>query len=272
MAGDFIKTAASDAANAADNLLKTLATAWTQVPTPTAGNCSTDAAGAYSCNPAAGGNAGATQFIQGDLKTLTLFVGVGALLFAAGRMAFLRRGEPMREAVGGLFRLLVVSGAGLAFLTIMAQAGDSFSSWVLSSAPNSSGGGLAQATTLFKLSGGGLSGAAPFLLLILAILAILATLIQLFLIVVRGALLVVMAGTWPLSAAASMTGAGTQWFKKTTGYLIAFLLYKPAAAICYALAFYLIQNPPANGDPIVTQIEGVVLIILATLTLPALLK
>lgn len=271
--GDFIKTAASDAASAADSLLKTLATAWTQVPTPTAANCGGNAAGVYSCGSASGGNAGAVQFIQGDLKFITLFVGVAAIIFAAGRMAYLRRGEPVREAMGGLFRLVLVSGAGLAFLSILAQAGDAFSSYVLSSTPGSQSGDLAQATTLFKLSGGGLpSTTVPFLLLILGILAILATLIQLFLIVIRGALLVVMAGVWPLSASASMTGAGQSMFKKTTGYLLAFLLYKPAAAIVYALAFYLIQNPPAGADPTVTQIEGVVLILLATLTLPALLK
>lgn len=270
--GDFIKTAASDAASAADSLLKTLATAWTQVPTPTAANCGGNAAGVYSCGSASGGNAGAVQFIQGDLRFITLFVGVAAIIFAAGRMAYLRRGEPLREAMGGLFRLVLVSGAGLAFLSILAQAGDAFSSYVLSSTPGSQSGDLAQATTLFKLSGGLPSSTVPFLLLILGILAILATLIQLFLIVIRGALLVVMAGVWPLSAAASMTGAGQSMFKKTTGYLLAFLLYKPAAAIVYALAFYLIQNPPAGADPTVTEIEGVVLILLATLTLPALLK
>ena len=270
--GDFIQTAAADAAKAADSLLKTLATAWTQIPTPTAANCAYHGA-SYSCSPASGGNAGAVQFIQGDLHFITLFVGIAAVIVAAARMAFLQRGAPMRESLNGLVRLILVSGAGLAFLTIAARAGDSFSSYVLSSTPGSKGGGLAQATSLFNLSAGGTAFAGvAFLLLILAILAILATLIQLFLIIVRGALLVVMAGMWPLSAAASMTEGGTTMFKKTTGYLLAFLLYKPAAAIVYALAFYLIQNPAAGQDPLVTQIEGVTLIVLATLTLPALLK
>jgi len=269
---DFIQTAAQEAAKAADSLLKTLATAWTQIATPTAADCSTAPNGTYTCTNSSGGNGGAIQFIQGDLKFVTLFVGVAAIIVAAARMAFLRRGEPMREAASGLLRLVVVTGMGLAFISIMAQAGDSFAAYVLKSIPSSKSGDLAQATTLFKLSGGGTSAIAPFLLLILGLLAILATLVQLFLIVVRGALLVVIAGVWPLSAAASMTGAGQTFFRKTLGYLIAFLIYKPAAAVVYALAFYLIQNPPGNADPILTQIEGVALIVLATLTLPALLK
>ncbi|MDQ6740764.1 MAG: hypothetical protein M3021_10500 [Actinomycetota bacterium] len=276
IAGDFIQTAAEDAAKAADSLLKTLATAWTSIPTPTGANCSSGAGGSYTCQNAtssSGGSAGAIQFIQGDLKYITLFVGVAAIIVAAAQMAYKGRGEPVRESMHGLLRLVVVSGAGLAFISILAQAGDSFSSYVLSSTPSSKSGDLAQATSLFKLSGGGtaFTGVA-FLLLLLGILAILATLIQLFLIIIRGALLVVMAGVWPLSAAASMTGGGQSMFKKTTGYILAFLIYKPAASIVYALAFYLIQNPPANADPLVTQIEGVVLILLATLTLPALLK
>lgn len=271
---DFIQTAATDAAQGADSLLSTLATSWTQIPTPTGSNCTLAANGAYNCvtqSAASGGTGGAIQFIQGDLRFITLFVGVFSIIFAAARMAYLRRGEPMREATSGLLRLVLVSGIGLAFISIMAQAGDSFSAYVLKSTPSSKSGDLAQATTLFKLSGGSAT-IGPFLLLILGILAILATLVQLFLIVVRGALLVVIAGVWPLSAAASMTGGGKAFFSKTTGYLIAFLIYKPAAAVVYALAFYLIQNPPANEDPIIPQIEGVTLIILATLTLPALLK
>lgn len=271
---DFIQTAATDAAQGADSLLSTLATSWTQIPTPTGSNCTLAANGAYNCvtqSAASGGTGGAIQFIQGDLRFITLFVGVFSIIFAAARMAYLRRGEPMREATSGLLRLVLVSGIGLAFISIMAQAGDSFSAYVLKSTPSSKSGDLAQAATLFKLSGGSAT-IGPFLLLILGILAILATLVQLFLIVVRGALLVVIAGVWPLAAAASMTGGGKSFFSKTTGYLIAFLIYKPAAAVVYALAFYLIQNPPANEDPIIPQIEGVTLIILATLTLPALLK
>jgi hypothetical protein len=170
----------------------------------------------------------------------------------------------------GLIRLLLVGGMGIIAIDTFAAIGDQFSSYVLSSATTSQAGGLNQATSLFKLTGAAGFSAVPFLLLILALLAVLSTLVQLFLIIIRGALLVLIGGTWPLAAAASMTTGGSQWFKKVTGYLVAFLLYKPAAAICYAAAFKLIAS--AGPDPVVAQIEGVVLIIMATLTLPALLK
>jgi type IV secretion system protein TrbL len=256
VAGDFVKTAATDAANAADSLLKTLATSWTGIATPNLGDGS--------------GNGAATQLLQGDLKFVTLWVGVASLLVAAGRMAYMRRADPLREAAMGLIRLLLVGGMGIVAIDTFASIGDQFSSYVLSSATSSQAGGLNQATSLFKLTGAAGFSAVPFLLLILALLAVLSTLVQLFLIIIRGALLVLIGGTWPLAAAASMTSGGSQWFKKVTGYLVAFLLYKPAAAICYAAAFKLIAS--AGPDPVIAQIEGVVLIIMATLTLPALLK
>ena len=256
VAGDFVQMAATDAANAADSLLKTLATSWTNIATP---------------NLAGGsGNGAAAQLLQGDLKFVTLWVGVASLLVAAGRMAYMRRADPLREAAMGLIRLLLVGGMGIIAIDTFAAIGDQFSSYVLSSATTSQAGGLNQATSLFKLTGAAGFSAVPFLLLILALLAVLSTLVQLFLIIIRGTLLVLIGGTWPLAAAASMTTGGSQWFKKVTGYLVAFLLYKPAAAICYAAAFKLIAS--AGPDPVVAQIEGVVLIIMATLTLPALLK
>ena len=254
--GDFIQTAATDAAKAADSLLKTLSTAWTNVPTPNLGP---------------GSAQGSTvQFLQGDLKYLTLWVGVASLLVAGGRMAYTMKAEPVKEAAMGMVRLLLVGSMGIAAINTFATIGDSFSSWVLGTANGTNAGDLNQATSLFNLSGPNGLQTLPFLLLILALLALIATLVQLVLIIIRGALLVVLVGTWPIAAAASMTPGGSQWFKKITGYLVAFLLYKPAAAICYAAAFKLIETP--NSDPIVAQIEGVVLIILATLTLPALLK
>jgi hypothetical protein len=236
--------------------LKTLATSWTNIGTPNLADGS--------------GNGAATQLLQGDLKFVTLWVGVASLLVAAGRMAYMRRADPLREAAMGLIRLLLVGGMGIIAIDTFAAIGDQFSSYVLSSATTSQAGGLNQATSLFKLTGAAGFSAVPFLLLILALLAVLSTLVQLFLIIIRGALLVLIGGTWPLAAAASMTTGGSQWFKKVTGYLVAFLLYKPAAAICYAAAFKLIAS--AGPDPVVAQIEGVVLIIMATLTLPALLK
>jgi type IV secretion system protein TrbL len=148
-------------------------------------------------------------------------------------------------------------------INLLATAGDNLSNCLLSN-------GLGQANAAFDLGPAAVS--APFLLLILAVLAIVSLLVQVALIILRSALLVVLAGVWPVAAAASMTSAGAQWFRRLNGWVVALLLYKPAAAVCYAAAFQLLSGTNGGASSVMGQIEGVVLIILATLTLPALLR
>ncbi len=190
-------------------------------------------------------------------------MGVLGVIVGAARMALFRRGEPFRQVVSGLLNMIVIGGAGVVAINLLATAGDNFSNYLLSN-------GFGQANAAFDLGLAAVS--APFLLLILSILAIVSLLVQVALIILRSALLVVLTGVWPVAAAASMTSAGAQWFRRLNGWIVAFLLYKPAAAVCYAAAFQLLSGTAGGGTSVIGQMEGVVLIILATLTLPALLR
>lgn len=51
-------------------------------------------------------------------------------------------------------------------------------------------------------------------------------------------MIIILAGVLPLTAAGSTTEAGKATFYKTTAWLLAFVLYKPVAAIIYAAAFF----------------------------------
>ena len=101
----------------------------------------------------------------------------------------------------------------------------------------------------------------------LGIIAFLATVIQIMLMLVRGGMLVLLVGTLPLVAAFSNTEMGMQWFRKASAWLVAFALYKPAAAIVYAVAFDLAGQPGA-----LALLDGVMMLVLAILALPALLR
>ena len=101
----------------------------------------------------------------------------------------------------------------------------------------------------------------------LGIIAFLATVIQIMLMLVRGGMLVLLVGTLPLVAAFSNTEMGMQWFRKAGAWLVAFALYKPAAAIVYAVAFDLAGQPGA-----LALLDGVMMLVLAILALPALLR
>ena len=63
-------------------------------------------------------------------------------------------------------------------------------------------------------------------------LLIIVAVVQIILMLARGGMLVVLTGILPLSAAAAMSGeSGKGWFNKNVAWLVAFILYKPAAAI-----------------------------------------
>jgi type IV secretion system protein TrbL len=106
-----------------------------------------------------------------------------------------------------------------------------------------------------------------FIAIVLGIIAFLATVIQIMLMLVRGGMLVLLVGTLPLVAAFSNTEMGLQWFRKASAWLLAFALYKPAAAVVYVVAFDL-----AGQQGALALLDGVMMLVLAILALPALLR
>ena len=234
-------------AEAGEAVLREVTTAWTRIPSGSVTNIE------------------AIGLLQGDLKVVTSLVAVLALIVAAAKMALTRRGDDMRDAVGGLVRMLVVGAAGITALTLALEAGDAFAAWVLNRAPDG------QFNPTVALTTGALGAGLMF---ILGLLAIITGIIQIGLLLVRSSLIVVLAGSWQLAAAASTTAAGAQMWKKVTGWLVAFVLYKPVAAICYAAAFRLLSGGqgPNAAPSLLSTIEGMLLLALAIVALPAMLR
>ncbi len=114
------------------------------------------------------------------------------------------------------------------------------------------------------------TGDGPVLLLLG--LAIIVALGQVVLLIVRGGVLVVLAGLWPLSASAAALDAGRAWFSTQTGWIVAFALYKPTAATIYAASFYLMGAPSADADATLTVLSGVAVMAVSVLALPALVR
>ncbi len=84
----------------------------------------------------------------------------------------------------------------------------------------------------------------------------------------RQAALVVLAGVLPLAAAGTLAPATRAWFSRTTGWMLALIFYKPAAAAVYATCFALIGS---GNDPR-TTLMGFAMLLLSLLALPALMK
>jgi hypothetical protein len=229
---------ADAAASAANGLLKTLSSMWMTVNTP---------------------NLSAATDLQTWTKWITTAVAVVCILVAAGQMALRRRGEPAQAMLAGLARV-VITGAAATFLV---QAAGSLADQYSSDMMNS---------TVAHLNGGGWSGVisttliasaispGDLMLLIVALLIIISSLIQLMLMIMRIGLLVALTGTLPLAAAASMSDWGQTWWRKHIGWLAAWLLYKPTAALLYLAAFRLTQ-----GKALTEVLSGFMLLIPALL-------
>jgi hypothetical protein len=245
--GDVLSGISQAMASAADGLLKTLSTFWMNVDTP---------------DLTSAGSPAAT--IEGDTSWIVAVTAVVCILVTAGRMAIRRRGEPAGTMAIGLVRLVVVSAAATVIVETAGKLGDAFSADLLSAAHVGSKGWSGVITTT------GMSSAiAPGdgMLLIVSLLVIFSSLIQLMLMILRLGLMIVLTGTLPLAAAASMSDWGETWWRKHLGWLTAWLLYKPAAALLYAAAFVLTQ-----GKSLTEVLSGFMLLILSVLILPALLR
>ena len=164
----------------------------------------------------------------------------------------------------GLVRLVVVCAVGTFLIQAAGKLGDQFSSDLLSTAHVGTSGwsGLISTTALSSAFAVG-----PGMLLIVSLLIIISSLIQLMLMVLRVGLLVILTGTLPLAAAASMNEWGETWWRRHLGWLTAWLLYKPTAAVLYASAFAL-----THSSGLVEVMAGFMLLLLSVLALPALLK
>lgn len=217
-------------------------------------------------------------FLQNQLWWYTAGLAILSIIIASARMAWQQRGEPLRELAGSLLTLIAVSGAGLTVIVLATAAADAFSVWILSNSTdcdvtngesNCFGTNIFAMITLTATSPIGLIG-----VFLLGLLALLMSYIQIVLMVVRGGMLVVLGGILPVTASFTNTEMGRMWFKRAIGWTIAFILYKPAAAIVYAAAFRMTGMDlfKTDGTGLLQILTGLALMLIALIALPALIR
>ena len=225
------------------------------------------------------GSSSTVGFLQNSLWFYVGGLAVLSVIIGGIRMAWEQRAQPGKDLIQSLITLLVVSGTGLAVMSLAVSAADQFSVWILNGATDCdvSAGGVSQCFGTNIASMIALTSLAPvgvIGVLILGSVALILAYVQIALMIVRGGLLVILAGVLPLAASFTNTQMGKQWFGKVVGWAIAFILYKPAAALIYAAAFSLTGTDAFQADDggIWSILTGLALMILALLALPALLK
>lgn len=227
------------------------------------------------------GASGTVAFLQSSLWWYMGAAAVLSVIIGAARMVWEQRAEPGRETIKSLLTLVVVAGSGVTIVGLLVTAADSFSVWIINGSLNcdvTTDGGACFGTnmaTLLALTTDPRAGSlGPLLIIMLGLIAVLATTFQIILMVARGGMLVILTGILPLAASATNTEMGKAWFKKCISWLVAFILYKPAAAIVYAAAFQLAGTDvfKDDGTGLLAVLTGLMLMILALFAMPALMR
>lgn len=254
LADDAIGKLAKAIMEGMSQMVTTLATFWVDTPT-------------VNLTSGEGGPSPVVAAINNELLSWTLAVAVLAVILGGIRMIWEQRGAPLKDVLRSLITLTLVSGLGLSVISILVIAADAFSVGIIDRATD--GKGFAEALSVLTMTGN--KDIAVFVLIILGLIGLIASLVQIVLMIVRSGMLVILAGILPTTAAFTNTEMGKQWFQKAVGWTIAFILYKPAAAIVYAVAFRLMDVENSGGG-LVGSISGFTLMVVALFALPALMR
>jgi hypothetical protein len=248
--------------------LQAVATFWIKVDSPTVAT-QTTGHGWHESAP--------VDFLHSHVLDLSISIVTVAMLIAAMRLAWEQRAEPLRELGKSLFLLVLVTGAGSATVQLLAGWSDAFAVELVNQAKPSGQefhealGGL----VLRSVAGGPVAEGLPTLaVMFFGVAVFIAAVIQVILLLIRSAMLVLLAGLFPLAAAATNTDMGKAWFKKYCAWSLAFIAYKPAAALVFAAAMKMTEAGMGDksGNGLVDALAGLMMMLLAVFALPALLR
>ncbi|MFI9644108.1 hypothetical protein ACIG87_29330 [Micromonospora sp. NPDC051925] len=208
-------------------------------------------------------NAGVPGQISDQIEWVVTYLAIGSVLFAAAKMALDRRGEAGRVAIQGFLRVILVAGAGTTVAANAVKISDDYSDHLYQSAALN----LVKSVPCIGLG----TTMEAFLLLFLAFLLLLSAIVHVLMLYIRLGVVTMLLGTLPMAAAASMTNWGTGWWRKHIGWLIAWLIYKPAVGLIMFSGSAMITE--GNRTSLVhMRIAGVGVLLLSAIAMPALLK
>ncbi|MFK4083490.1 hypothetical protein ACI2LF_05235 [Kribbella sp. NPDC020789] len=255
-----LESIAKEVSQAALDSMHAAATFWIKTPTATIASGS----GSHWTD------SGPVDFLHDNTLTVTAAVFTLAILIAGIRTAWEQRAKPLQELLKSMMVFVLVCGAGSAVLQNLAGWADDFALHIVKKAAT---GGDVEAGMTSLATGSGVAAGQFFLAIMISATIIGASLVQVVLLLIRSAMLILLAGTFPLAAAATNTEVGKAWFRKFCGWSLAFIAYKPAAALIYAAAMKLNQAAMLPGDnQLVRAMTGIMMLMLAVFALPALLR
>lgn len=173
-----------------------------------------------------------------------------------------------------IINLVLATGVYMAAVPILLTAGDETARWLLD---RSTEGNSSMDMQILIPSTGALAGNHG-VAFVVYLLMLLGAGVNFMFMIFRNLMLVILMAFIAVVAAASGTESGNQAWRKANGWLIALLLFKPVAAGIYALGFRLmiddtdISQNSDLGAGMVSALTGLLILVLAALALPGLIK
>jgi hypothetical protein len=216
-------------------------------------------------------------WITNLLWPITLIALVIGVIMTGIKIMTEQNGKPLKEMVTVILTTILVANVGGAVTVLLCNAGDDFSNWVISSAAECKIGSADDQCfgqtiiDFFSFSPGNW-----LIALCLALIGLILSLIQVFIMMGRSIMLVLLLGLLALWSAVKFTKIGRESFEKCLAWIVALLVYKPIVAIVYGIGIKLAGSAASiNGgqiDNIGKFIYFLVAIIMAILAMPAIIK
>jgi type IV secretion system protein TrbL len=206
-------------------------------------------------------DAAAIADVNKPLQGVFMLIMMVGVLTSALMMALSRRGQPAVELLMGAFKYVAISSLSLGVLSGALYASDEVSKQLITNGSDHFGDGVAKLLGIETLTN-------PATVLLLGILAFLLALTQWVFGFIRQAGILVLATMISIAATGQLSTWGRQWFPRIASSLVALVLYKPMAALIYSTGFKFM----GQGKDLATAVIGVMVIALAVIALPAMMK
>lgn len=224
------------------------------------------------------GEGSATDRIQDSTVVFVGVAGVIGTVFALIKIARNQDRASAENLVMGMLRTVFTSAIAVSMVSMLLAVTDKVAPWLVQtisgSAPED---GLGTAMGLDGLVGAEMTLTFAGLILFIAPLALIGAIINAALVIFSYGMAGALCGVLPIFAASSVTERGRKSFDKAVGWLIAVVLFKPAAAVLYGFGLALINGITGTAETeemnrIISLLTGLVIILSACLAMPALAR
>lgn len=221
---------------------------------------------------------GTVGFIQDQTLYLTLGLAALSTIVAGVKIGWTQRGEYVRDLLRSLLTLALISAGGVVLVNVLIELADALAVQIIDSAIGEDF--QSDLVTLLGMDNALTSrqdelvwmGGNVILIIFGGLLALLINLVQIMLMALRTGMLFLMAGILPLSAAFTNTEMGRNFFLKVIAWTVAFIFYKPAAAVIYAVAIKMSTSGVwEDGGNLITFAGGLMMIAASVFALPMLI-